>query len=503
MGDSGSLVLGFALASFALASSWTVAGTTVATVLLPLLILAIPILDTTFVTLVRLGQRRPVSQGGRDHTSHRLVYYGLSEANAVLLLALVAAAIGATALAYNVLDNARLTAFGVLLTFVLLVQFGSFLSDLEALSPRRGHRGGFAVEGARVRAPPSRRGGRRLRRHLCDVPRRVPPRDRRARQRVRALGLPRGAADSPCDEIRGVRRARRLPEGLAFRYRPRRDPDRARMRSVGRVAFFVLVALRDIGSFPAFEVFVVDAVLCTLLVGASRLTLRLLPEARARGRHRRRVLVVGAGRAGRGLARELRDAQEARVVGFLDDNPRVRRRRILGITVVGALDEAPGRLPARGRTRCSSRSRTRRRSDSMRSCARRRLGSRAASSGASPSSPPPSSRSSLAAVSSVPVAGGRDRPDFLARLQSAVPLLTVYFGCPLYAWQASRHPVPTIYSDEIELAWLSRSIGDRRGGTPRRPVRPRDTRRLLPRPVWWVGSAASGYAAASSCSCSR
>ena len=96
MGDSGSLVLGFALASFALASSWTVAGTTVATVLLPLLILAIPILDTTFVTLVRLGQRRPVSQGGRDHTSHRLVYYGLSEANAVLLLALVAA-IGATA----------------------------------------------------------------------------------------------------------------------------------------------------------------------------------------------------------------------------------------------------------------------------------------------------------------------------------------------------------------------------------------------------------------------
>ena len=81
----------------ALASSWTVAGTTVATVLLPLLILAIPILDTTLVTLVRLAQRRPVSQGGRDHTSHRLVYYGLSEANAVLLLALVAAAIGATA----------------------------------------------------------------------------------------------------------------------------------------------------------------------------------------------------------------------------------------------------------------------------------------------------------------------------------------------------------------------------------------------------------------------
>jgi UDP-GlcNAc:undecaprenyl-phosphate GlcNAc-1-phosphate transferase len=104
-------------------------------------------------------------------------------------------------------------------------------------------------------------------------------------------------------------------------------------------AVLILLALRPIGSFPAGEIFVVDAILCTLLVGASRLTLRLLPEARGRRGHRRRVLIAGAGRAGRGLARELREGREARVVGFLDDNPRVRRRRILGISVVGGLDE--------------------------------------------------------------------------------------------------------------------------------------------------------------------
>jgi FlaA1/EpsC-like NDP-sugar epimerase len=86
-------------------------------------------------------------------------------------------------------------------------------------------------------------------------------------------------------------------------------------------------------------VLTVDAILCTVLVGGSRLTLRLLPEARAFRTQRRRVLVVGAGGSGRALARELRDSGEARVVGFLDDNPRVRRRRILGITVVGGLDE--------------------------------------------------------------------------------------------------------------------------------------------------------------------
>ena len=68
MGDSGSQVLGFALAALGLSASWKVAGTTVATLLLPILILAVPILDTTLVTIVRLLEGRPISQGGRDHT---------------------------------------------------------------------------------------------------------------------------------------------------------------------------------------------------------------------------------------------------------------------------------------------------------------------------------------------------------------------------------------------------------------------------------------------------
>ena len=341
MGDSGSLVLGFTLASLALASSWTVAGTTVATVLLPLLILAIPILDTTFVTLVRLAQRRPVSQGGRDHTSHRLVYYGLSEANAVLLLALVAAAIGATALAYNVLDNSRLTAFGVLLTFVLLVQFGSFLSDLEERSRRGEATAEVPLWQALVFEP------RRLVEVVVDFV-------VICATFLAAYLLVIGGLGSEFE--RSVFLAA-LPILLATRYvffvalgvyrrvwrfATARDvvPIAAGCVGSAAIAYLVLVAVRDIGPFPALEVLVVDAVLCTLLVGASRLTLRLLPEARARGSHRPRVLVVGAGQAGRGLARELRDTHEARVVGFLDDNPRVRRRRILGISVVGALDEA-------------------------------------------------------------------------------------------------------------------------------------------------------------------
>ena len=137
MGDGGSQLLGFGLACMGLAASWTAAGTTVATVLLPLIVLAIPILDTTLVTIMRVLERRPVTQGGKDHTSHRLVYYGLSEREAVGLLAIVAVALGATGLAYNVLDNGRVTAIGVLISVVLLVQFGNFLSELREHSAER------------------------------------------------------------------------------------------------------------------------------------------------------------------------------------------------------------------------------------------------------------------------------------------------------------------------------------------------------------------------------
>ena len=93
---------------------------------------------------------------------------------------------------------------------------------------------------------------------------------------------------------------------------------------------------------------------------------------------------------------------------------------------------------------------------------------------------------------------GRDRPDFLARLQSAIPLLTIYFGlAALYAWQASRHPVPTIFTDELELTQLSRSIAET--GEPARRGEPYGLPTLvayLLAPAWWLGSISAAYAAA-------
>jgi FlaA1/EpsC-like NDP-sugar epimerase len=108
----------------------------------------------------------------------------------------------------------------------------------------------------------------------------------------------------------------------------------------GLLALGTVSVLWPLNGFD-WKVFPLDAVLCAVLVAGSRLALRLRPHLGATGRQgpRRRVMLVGAGRSGRSLARELREDPAMRVVGFLDDNPAVRRRRVHGIVVLGTLDE--------------------------------------------------------------------------------------------------------------------------------------------------------------------
>src|SRR5918995_711122 len=104
MGDAGSLLLGFLLAVLALKlrfpdvdprRTWPI----------PILLLAVPIFDTTVVTLSRLYRSVPISTGGRDHVSHRLVRLGLSVRQAVGVIYLAALLCGAAAVALLVLPS--------------------------------------------------------------------------------------------------------------------------------------------------------------------------------------------------------------------------------------------------------------------------------------------------------------------------------------------------------------------------------------------------------------
>jgi FlaA1/EpsC-like NDP-sugar epimerase len=135
-----------------------------------------------------------------------------------------------------------------------------------------------------------------------------------------------------------------IPFGLyrgVWRYAGARDAVSvvAAVTTSGFVAFGVLAATRDLGDFPR-EVFVIDALICTVLVGASRFWERAAARGFSSFRSvRRRSLVVGAGRAGRSLLRELRETPAEQVVGFVDDDPRLRRRRLQGVPVLGGTDE--------------------------------------------------------------------------------------------------------------------------------------------------------------------
>ena len=84
MGDAGSLFLGFLLALVGMRLRFE--NLVEITFLVPVVVLGLPIFDTTLVVLSRMKHRRSVLQGGRDHVSHRLVRIGLPVPAAVRLL---------------------------------------------------------------------------------------------------------------------------------------------------------------------------------------------------------------------------------------------------------------------------------------------------------------------------------------------------------------------------------------------------------------------------------
>jgi FlaA1/EpsC-like NDP-sugar epimerase len=75
---------------------------------------------------------------------------------------------------------------------------------------------------------------------------------------------------------------------------------------------------------------------------------RLVASSGAEGE---RLIVIGAGQAGVALVRDVQRNHTARVVGFLDDDPRLRHRRVLGVKVHGCLDELPKLVELTGATR--------------------------------------------------------------------------------------------------------------------------------------------------------
>ncbi len=134
MGDAGALFLGFMLAYLGMKLRFD--GPTNTTFLVPILIMGVPIFDTTLVTVTRL--RRGVSPflGGRDHTSHRIVRLGLPVPAAVALIYTIGICLGMVAFVVSRID--RTSAYVLTAAVAILAVLSGILLSLVPYEDARG-----------------------------------------------------------------------------------------------------------------------------------------------------------------------------------------------------------------------------------------------------------------------------------------------------------------------------------------------------------------------------
>ena len=342
MGDSGSLLLGLSFAGLTLSHSEHVAAKAnpLSIVAAPLLVLLIPIFDTTLVTVSRVLSGRAPSEGGRDHSSHRLVAIGLSERRAVAVLWLLAAIGGALGIGVDYFSLSWSGLFASLFV-VAMVIFAVYLSkvrvyeepdiaaiDRDELTPL-------------VADFMYKRRVAEVFLDLCLVTIAY-----YAAYRLRFEGLDfsvnfttfyRSLPIVLCAQMialfgvgvyRGVWRYFGLTDTVVV----------AKGVVIGTLAaqLAILYLLRFEGY--SRTVYAIDAVLLVILLTASRASFRLIGEVLQRNRKAAsRVVIYGAGDGGSLVVRELMKSQDARykILGFVDDDTRKQRMRVQGYPVLG------------------------------------------------------------------------------------------------------------------------------------------------------------------------
>lgn len=343
MGDSGSLFIGFFLGGLNLAEGFPYTKSFSAILLFPVLILLVPIFDTSFVTLTRIMTGRPISAGGADHTSHRLVAVGLSERQAVIVLYLIALASGLSAF----LTYQYGLPFTILLLTVQLISlalFGVYLHGVRAIEATRQQQelgrsfyllsdfpykrqvasvvlDCILIVMAYYGAHLLRFEGQALTVFLASFSESLPL------VIVSQLG---GLA--LCGMYRSVWRYMGIPDLIRL----------LQSVTVGVVLTIVLVALAY--RFEGFSrsVFILDWLLLLTFLGGSRLSFRLLNEllrSHPKGSHP--VLIYGAGDGGHLVIKELLNNPGLRKVpvGFIDDDVGKRQAQIHGYPVLGGLEQ--------------------------------------------------------------------------------------------------------------------------------------------------------------------
>jgi UDP-GlcNAc:undecaprenyl-phosphate GlcNAc-1-phosphate transferase len=336
MGDSGSHFIGFWLAGITLSGINVSTKNHLGSLLFPVMLMVVPICDTTLVTLTRGIRQRPVSVGGTDHLSHRLVAYGFTEKGAVLtlwVLSLLSGALGILVVAYGFSSLLSI----VTLLLVAVAVFGIYLMRFELNGQSCSQQG----EAGSPRIAPWAHISLRV---LFDVVLIVA-----AYYTAYVLRFDAGISQGDMQLLLSTTAELALIKlgiFVAFgAYRPRWDyfglKDAYRAGGASLLASLIAVTYFSVVyRFYGFSriVIALDFLVFTLLMLAFRFSFRLLDEL-APANHRTNVLIYGADDEGESALHLVSKRFPVRVVGFLDDNKARKSLSIHSVPVRGGLGD--------------------------------------------------------------------------------------------------------------------------------------------------------------------
>jgi UDP-GlcNAc:undecaprenyl-phosphate GlcNAc-1-phosphate transferase len=347
MGDAGSLFLGFFMGGVSLVSDAAYARGVAAVLVFPVLLVLVPILDTAFVTVTRILSGRSVAQGGRDHTSHRLVALGVSERQVLALLLGISAVSGLLAILsyhHGFRHSIILLAFLIIGLALLGVHLGraqvvvaqTTRATIRLVNdfPYKRHVATLGIDTVLIVVAY----------YAAYLLRFESGFGAQQAMFLKSVGPVLGLqvlALAVSGSYRGLWRYTSVFDMLRL--------VRAATLGVGASVLYLVFTTR----FEDFSraVFVLDWALMVLLLTGSRATFRMLGEwLRPQSAAPRRALIYGAGDGGVLTLRELRGnaGLGRQAIGFLDDDRDKRGTRIYGLPVLGGLESAEDVCAAEG-----------------------------------------------------------------------------------------------------------------------------------------------------------
>jgi len=121
MGDTGSLFLGFNIAAISIIGKAEFKGITSMTLLVPIIALAIPIMDTTLAIFRRVNKKENIFQADKEHIHHKLHEIGLSQKNIALICYFITLLFGLIAFGFSFSSKKILLSILLFLLFILLI----------------------------------------------------------------------------------------------------------------------------------------------------------------------------------------------------------------------------------------------------------------------------------------------------------------------------------------------------------------------------------------------